>query len=296
MSLCTACLLLASLTHAADAKKPVDYPRSDLLVEAKELASPKVAKTCRILDTRSQEKYRAGHIPGAASVSPAAWSAAFNAGEDSTAWGRRLGAVGLDPETCVVVYGDDYREAARIWWILRYWGFRDVRLLNGGWLAWKNQGGKVVQDEPKLPAREVKLASQASRLADRGQVLDSLTARREQIIDVRSTAEHCGETATAKRNGSMPGALHLEWSAVIDARTQRFRNAEELSKLLHAAGIDPAKPALTYCQSGGRAAVMAFALELMGGKEVRNYYRSWAEWGNADDTPIVKPAPKKPQR
>ena len=54
----------------------------------------------------------------------------------------------------------------------------------------------------------------------------------------------------------------------------------------------PQKPAATYCQSGGRAAMLAFTLELMGGKDVRNYYKSWAEWGNADDTPIVV-QPKK---
>jgi thiosulfate/3-mercaptopyruvate sulfurtransferase len=65
-----------------------------------------------------------------------------------------------------------------------------------------------------------------------------------------------------------------------------------LTKLFRDAGIDPARPATTYCQSGGRAAVLAFVVELMGGKEVRNYYRSWSEWGNADDTPIEKPKKK----
>jgi len=50
--------------------------------------------------------------------------------------------------------------------------------------------------------------------------------------------------------------------------------------------------AVTYCQSGGRAAVMAFTLELMGAKDVANYYRSWSEWGNAEDTPIVRPKKK----
>ena len=62
-----------------------------------------------------------------------------------------------------------------------------------------------------------------------------------------------------------------------------------MTKLFEKAGIDPSKPAITYCQSGGRAAVLAFVLELMGGKDVRNYYRSWSEWGNDPDTPVVKP-------
>ena len=58
------------------------------------------------------------------------------------------------------------------------------------------------------------------------------------------------------------------------------------------ANIDPEKATVTYCQSGGRAAVAEFALELMGGKNVRNYYRSWAEWGNDESTPVVKPEKK----
>jgi len=97
---------------------------------------------------------------------------------------------------------------------------------------------------------------------------------------------------TAKRNGAIPGAIHKEWTEVIDKKTQRFKSPEELSKLFEEAGIDLNKSSVTYCQSGGRAAVMAFALELMGGKSVRDYYRSWSEWGNAEDTPIERPRGK----
>jgi thiosulfate/3-mercaptopyruvate sulfurtransferase len=68
-----------------------------------------------------------------------------------------------------------------------------------------------------------------------------------------------------------------------------------LKRLFDAAGIAIDRPTATYCQSGGRAAVMAYGLELMGAKDVRNYYRSWSEWGNADDTPVVKPVTKKKQ-
>ena len=65
-----------------------------------------------------------------------------------------------------------------------------------------------------------------------------------------------------------------------------------LEHLLAERHIDLDRPAVTYCQSGGRAAVVAFALELMGGKQVSNYYRSWAEWGNDPKTPVGKPQRK----
>ena len=119
-----------------------------------------------------------------------------------------------------------------------------------------------------------------------------MTKESRQIVDARSVAEYCGEETKAKRGGSLPGARHLEWSDLLDKTTKRFKSAEELGKLFQERSLNLDQPSVTYCQSGGRASVMTFALELMGAKDVRNYYKSWAEWGDADDTPIVKPMRK----
>src|SRR5581483_1291965 len=120
------------------------YPRTDMLVEASDLRQPDVAARYRILDSRARQKYDAGHIPTAAWVDHAAWSKAFGAGQDHQAWAQRIGALGIDTDTPVVIYDDaSSKDAARIWWILRYWGIQDVRLLNGGWPAWQASKGKV---------------------------------------------------------------------------------------------------------------------------------------------------------
>ena len=102
----------------------------------------------------------------------------------------------------------------------------------------------------------------------------------------------CTDLKKAERGGSIPGATHLEWSDVLDPKTRRFKTPATLAKLFKDAGVNLGRPQVTYCQSGGRAAVLAFALELMGAREVRNYYRSWSEWGNAADTPVVTPKKK----
>jgi thiosulfate/3-mercaptopyruvate sulfurtransferase len=93
--------------------------------------------------------------------------------------------------------------------------------------------------------------------------------------------------------GAKHGAKQLEWSDLLDPQTHRFKTAAELRTLFGQAGIALDKPTTTYCQSGGRASVMAFGLELMGVKEVSNYYASWGEWGNADDTPVAPGKPKE---
>jgi thiosulfate/3-mercaptopyruvate sulfurtransferase len=109
-------------------------------------------------------------------------------------------------------------------------------------------------------------------------------------VDARSEDEFCGiNKRDNKRGGAIPGAKHLEWSDLIDQETNRFKSPAELKRLFEQAGIDLTRPTASHCNGGGRAAVMAFGLELMGANEVRNYYRGWGEWGNAQDTPIIVP-------
>ena len=245
----------------------------------------------RLLDARGKGKYLDGHAAGAVWIDAPAWAHAFAAGQDAADWQKRIIPLGITPADTVVVYDDNQsKDAARIWYILRYWAFDDVRLLNGGWKALQASGVPMEKEAPTVqPVKDLKLTAEPGRLATKDQLLDLLKGKPPQIVDARSEGEYCGTEETAKRNGSIPGAAHLEWSDTLDEKTGRFKSAEELSKLFEKAGVDPAKPAITYCQSGGRAAVLAFVLELMGGKDVRNYYRSWAEWGNDPDTPVVKP-------
>jgi thiosulfate/3-mercaptopyruvate sulfurtransferase len=127
------------------------------------------------------------------------------------------------------------------------------------------------------------------------QILNGLPSNRLQIVDVRSDDEFCGiDKRDNKKGGAIPGAKHLEWSNVIDQETQRFKGPEDLNTLFGKAGIDLTVPTASHCNGGGRAAVMAFTLELMGAKAVRNYYRGWGEWGNSDRTPVVVPEKTAP--
>jgi thiosulfate/3-mercaptopyruvate sulfurtransferase len=289
MLLCHPFLALLVVCGLAE-DKPAAYPRADLLVEPVDLAKPERAKQFRILDARSMDKYKQGHVPGAVWVDHDAWAKKYPDTADSADWGREIGELGIGNDTKVVIYDDArFNRAARIWWLLRAAGIRDVRLLNGGWKGWQDAGGAVTKDIPKIEPVKMEVNYQKDLVATKDFVLKALEGKKVQIIDARSKEEYVGHDKRAKRGGAIPGARHLEWSNAIDPKTQRFKSATELTKLFKNAEIDPRKPCTSYCQSGGRAAVMAFTLELMGGKDVRNYYKSWAEWGDADDTPIERP-------
>jgi thiosulfate/3-mercaptopyruvate sulfurtransferase len=287
-------LLLAGAGAAGEevVVKAVNYPRAELLVEPSKLLGPGAPKGRVTLDARTKAKYLKGHVPGAVWVDTAGWARAFAKGQDKAEWSKRIGDLGIDVTTPVVVYDDARsKDAARVWWVLRYWGVRDVRLLNGGWLGWFLRGA-IEKGENKPRTVAAKLEAQPRRLATKADLLKELKGKPGQVLDARSRDEFCGKAETAKRNGAIPGAVHLEWSDTVD-KTGRFKSPLELARLFKDAGVDPRKGATTYCQSGGRAAVLAFVVELMGGKEVRNYYRSWSEWGNDPDVPIVRPKEKE---
>lgn len=267
-----------------------DYPRAELLMEPTALATPEAWKQVVILDARERSKFEAGHIPGARWVNHAEWSKAFDEGGDRAGWSQRIGELGLDTSMSVVVYDDNLtKDSSRIWWILRFWGFEKARLLNGGWHGWNSSDLAIETDPaPVVSKTAPKLNPVTDRLATKQQLLDSLTGKSLQIVDARSEKEFCGIDILAnKRGGAIPGAKQLEWSDLIEKESQRFHSAAELKKLFDSSGIDLQRPTATHCQSGGRASVMVFGLELMGAPNVSNYYRSWSEWGNADDTPIV---------
>jgi thiosulfate/3-mercaptopyruvate sulfurtransferase len=271
-----------------------NYPRTDLLVEPAQLG--KTDSQFVILDARDRAKYDQGHIPNAHWVDHATWTKSFEDGKDAAGWSRKFSELGIADHSKIIVYDDDWnKEAARIWWISKFWGVADVRLLNGGWKAW-NASSLPVQKENPPPATATKFVakSQADRLATKQKLLDSLKDKNLQIVDARSEGEFCGtERMNNKRAGSIPGAKHLEWTDLLDKESQRFKPPDEIHRLFEEAGIGLQTPTATHCQSGGRASVMAFGLELMGAKDVSNYYRSWKEWGNSVDTPIVPGKPKK---
>jgi thiosulfate/3-mercaptopyruvate sulfurtransferase len=283
-------LMLANATEEDNKKAPA-YPRTDMLIEVSDLIKLAKSRTVRLLDTQRLDQFGVWHAEGAQWVDAAEWGRIFAKDQETKTWAKLIGDQGIDVDTAVVVYGDKaVNDAARVWWILKFWGIKDVRLLNGGLRALKNAGSKELgSNKPMVVTQAAKVSAVPGRLATKAQVLDVLSAKSAQIIDARTTAEYCGELVTAKRAGAIPGAIHLDWAELIDSKTTRFKTAEELTNLFRDRHIDLEQPLVTHCQSGGRSAAMAFALELMGAKHVQNYYKSWAEWGNADDTPVEKP-------
>jgi thiosulfate/3-mercaptopyruvate sulfurtransferase len=218
---------------------PAGYPNPDLLVEPATLAKPAAAEKFHVLDLRSLARYEAGHVPGAAHAPLSKWSKAVTAGKaDAAFWKAELAAVGVTPKKPVVVYADDVREACRGWWLLALAGVADVRLLNGGWPAYTAAGGPAQKEAAAAKADPHDWKPAADRQADKADVLRMTKEKKGAIIDARSADEYAA--------GRIPGAVRLEWSELVDAKTQRFKSAAEIAKLLKERNIDPGAENCSY--------------------------------------------------
>ncbi len=185
-------VLVSAILLSANVVMADSYPHPTLLIEPVELAKPDVAKQFVILDAREQAKYEQGHVPNAIWVDHAGWSKAFGDGDDAKGWSQRIAAMGIDGKSKIVVYDDNMsKDAARIWWILRYWGLNDVRLLNGA--------GRLGQ---RTPCRCRRTPFQVSRRATSWQSLSQSDSQPSNRSSTRLRSPACRSSIPAPKASS----------------------------------------------------------------------------------------------
>ncbi|MGB3330895.1 MAG: rhodanese-like domain-containing protein [Thermomicrobiales bacterium] len=266
-----------------------DATPSSPLVSADWLAAHLADDDVLVVDVRPLPMYLAGHIPGAVSLDVA--SLRLPASDEATiaAWTpvleRALGAAGIGPGRTVVFTEDISGTMASFGvWLLDVAGLHTGKLLDGGLRAWVGAGQSLdrtpVQPQPlalSLTLDRAVLATASDLVAD----LDASTgAGSVSVVDTRSIGEY--------DNGTIPGAINLEWMHNLNA-DGTYKDAATLASQYTAAGIEPANPAVTFCAGGFRAAQTYVALRAAGFADVRNYAPSWGEWSQIPNAPIAFP-------
>jgi thiosulfate/3-mercaptopyruvate sulfurtransferase len=270
----------------------VTYAHPEQLVDTDWVAAHAADANVRIVDMR-QSGFADGHVPGAVYLSPVAIRDAKAPPTflpTPAAFEEMMAALGISDSTRVVAYderGGIY--AARLWWILNYFGHTNVALMNGGWIKWTAEKRATATDAAASRAGRFTAKPQPRWVATASDVAGAIGKPGIAIVDARTTAEIEGkDLRNIKRGGFVPSSVPVYWEDLLDLPQRTFKSADELKTIYESRGIVPSKDVIAYCQVGMRASVDLFALHLIGYDKLRNYYGAWEEWGNRDDLPIAK--------
>ncbi len=281
------------------------YASSHALVSTEWLANHLEAPDVRVVDATwfmpasgrdGRAEYGQEHIPGAVyfDINDIADTASPlpHMLPDPAKFASRVRRLGLGDGNRVVLYdrSSGGAAAARAWWMFRVFGHDDVSVLDGGIVKWLREG-RPTRDLPPMP-RERHFTPHVDQtlVRDKNEMLANLQSRLEQVVDARSAARFAGrekEPWPHKKVGHIPGAFNVPWTQLVDETSKTFLPNETLTARFLAAGVDLSKPVIASCGSGVTACMLALALHLLGKADVAVYDGSWAEWGQADDTPVA---------
>nr|WP_314524382.1 3-mercaptopyruvate sulfurtransferase [uncultured Brevundimonas sp.] len=204
------------------------------------------------------------------------------------AFAEAVGALGVAADDRIVVYDTvGLFSAARVWWMFRTMGARDVRVLDGGLPLWRVRGLAVEQGAASPEPAVFEALAAPGAVAALDDVRTALDGG-DQVIDARGAARFTGQAAEPRpgvRGGHMPGALNLPFGRLLDP-DGRMKRGDALAQAFADAGVDVDKPAITTCGSGVTAAILTLGLAELG-RLSRLYDGSWSEWGSRQDTPVA---------
>ena len=282
-------------------------PRTRLLVESGWLAEHLGDPSLRIVDIRgiirppdaprphyegNRKAYLEGHIPGAVFVdwaqdivqpgAPVKMTLA-----DPDRFAALMGRLGVGDQHTVIIYEDGGGQiAARLWWVLNYYGHPAAKLLHGGFNKWRAEGRPVT---PELPAHAPATFTpriQPGWRVDPPEVRAAIGDPRSVIVDLRSPREYRGEIGRGDRKGRIPSAHNLPAGSVVGGEYKLFLPDAELRSAFEGAGITRDKQVITYCNAGVSASLGLFALKLIGHAAAANFAGSWYEWERDPQNPI----------
>ena len=278
-----------------------EYKHPEVLVStewaAGRLNDPKVRLIEVDVDTTA---YDQGHIPGAVGWN---WQTQLQDNVrrdliDKVTLEGLLGKSGVGNDTTILLYGDNNNWfAAYALWQLKYYGHKDVRLINGGRKKWIEEKRPLTTDPAKVAATTYRASGPDESIRARKEdVFESVNKKKQiDLVDVRSVDEFTGKiiappgmSETAQRAGHIPGAANIPWAQAAN-EDGTFKSADALKQLYAAKGVDGDNEIIAYCRIGERSSHTWFVLKyLLGYDKVKNYDGSWTEWGNLIGAPIEK--------
>lgn len=280
----------------------MDYAYPDVLVSTQWVNDHLNDSHIRIVevDYNPATSYLLGHIPRAALFD---WKQQLIDSDRREVVSKEkfeylLQMIGVNNDTTLVVYGDFKNWFATFaFWIFKYYGFRDVRLMNGSRKKWFDEDRPISLEIPQFTRGNYGASEADSNIrAFMRYIQEAIGSSKKILVDVRSNDEYNGVTLApsdysseyGQIGGHIPGAINVPWNLMVN-EDGTFKPAEDLKKLYESLNITTDKEIITYCGIGERASYTWFVLKyLLGYPNVKSYDGSWLEWGNTIGNPIEK--------
>jgi thiosulfate/3-mercaptopyruvate sulfurtransferase len=179
--------------------------------------------------------------------------------------------------------------AARVWWMLRAFGFDDAAVLNGGFKKWTREGRPLAADDGSAPRRSFTARPRPSLIADKSGVLAALDDDRACVLNALTDEQHRGAGGvTYGRPGRIAGSANVPARELVDPDTHAYLPIDVLRANVAATGALDAKRVVTYCGGGIAASSDAFVLTLLGRPDVAVYDASLSEWAPDASLPMER--------
>jgi thiosulfate/3-mercaptopyruvate sulfurtransferase len=200
-----------------------------------------------------------------------------------------MGRLGVGDGVRVVLYDRFVNMwAARVWWMLRAFGFDDAAVLNGGFKKWTHEGRAVSTDAGTRPARSFTAKARPELIADKQAVLAGVGNRAMCLLNALTEEQHHGTGGSTYhgRTGHIEGSENVAARDLVDPVTHAYLPSEVLREKFAAAGALHAGRVITYCGAGIAASSDAFVLVLLGKDDVAVYDASLSEWAADPSLPM----------
>ena len=197
-------------------------------------------------------------------------------------FGAMVSDLGISQDDHVVAYDTvGIFSAPRAWWMFRAMGHQAISVLDGGLPAWARAGYETEAGAAAPSPAEYRATLQPDMVLG-FEPMQAKVAAGEPVVDARAAERFAGgvpEPRPDLRSGHIPGSMNLPFNQLLDRETGQFTEHTSLKAAFEQAGVDLDKPLITSCGSGVTAAVLTFALAMLGKHDVQLYDGSWAEWG-----------------
>lgn len=281
----------------------MEYAYPEILVDTEWVAKNAPSEKVKLVevDYDPENGYKKGHINGATLIW---WKRDINDPIRRDIISKKqfedlMKRNGIAEHSEVILYGDfNNWFAAFVFWIFKYYGHKNVKIMNGGRKKWELEKRPYTTEEPKI--MPISYVAQPPNEGLRAYLFDvkrALEKKDTVLVDVRSLKEFTGEITAppeypmehAQRGGHIPSAQNIPWATAVNDADGTFKTYEELKQNYESKGITPDKDVICYCRIGERSSHTWFVLKyLLGYPQVRNYDGSWTEWGNMIGNPVEK--------